>query len=485
MDPDAGRAGEPGGRGRRRGARRGRAVPARRVPGRGPAARSTSTRSGATSSRPPAASTSARHAAPGCSTCGASGSSGSNRRSSTCTRRAGSATTRIEVRDDAAPLREWEHSVASRLGLGVAVDDALALGHRRDRGAGARRSATRCATGSPWFPGLTLRDLGTRALRHRDVHHRRRGPVRARGRVCARGPSTSGVSTIDFARIDFERARPRRRRPGVGALLQHRRRARPLRHRARTVVRELAHRRELASLRGTIPSCDAGSSTGAARRRTRRATRTPVTPATTTAPPAAATIAPVRTRRRGGATDRFGDRLLVRVPRRPARGARACRWRHPRVHEVRHDARRHVADAERPRALPARASSTSSGNAGTDGRRDERGAARRRRASRRRRRCRHRGGRSVAASASADARSSTCTTCTGIVGAPHAQRRPPEEDARREPLGARARRPVADRSVVHDDVGMSRAPLGEQPLDLGALHRGRERRVRAQRRRPR
>ncbi len=110
----------------------------------------------------------------------------------------------VVVRADARRFESWERSVANQLGLGAAVDYALALGVDAiaARVAGARRR--RCARSSADVPGLTLHDRGVEPLRHRDVHRRRRRRVRARGVACATQRINISVSTIDFARYDFE-----------------------------------------------------------------------------------------------------------------------------------------------------------------------------------------------------------------------------------------------------------------------------------------
>ena len=65
--------------------------------------------------------------------------------------------------------------------------------------------------------------------------------------------------------------------------------------------------------------------------------------------------------------------------------------------------------------------------------------------------------------------------------APHPERRAAQEQPAREPLGADTEDGGAAQGG-HHDTGMLVAPVGEQPFDLGGLHRRREPRVRAQRR---
>ena len=108
----------------------------------------------------------------------------------------------IVVRDDARRFESWEHSVANRLGLGAAVDYALALGADA---IAARVLALAAALREQLatVPGLTLHDLGreqcgivTFTIDGVDVYE-----VAARLRAEAVNIS---VSTIDFARYDFE-----------------------------------------------------------------------------------------------------------------------------------------------------------------------------------------------------------------------------------------------------------------------------------------
>ena len=108
----------------------------------------------------------------------------------------------VVMRADARRFESWEHSVANRLGLGVAVDYALALGvdaiaARVFALAGSLRDQL------ARVPGLTLHDLGqeqcgivTFTIDGVDVYE-------LAARLRAQGINIS-VSTIDFARYDFE-----------------------------------------------------------------------------------------------------------------------------------------------------------------------------------------------------------------------------------------------------------------------------------------
>jgi cysteine desulfurase / selenocysteine lyase len=108
----------------------------------------------------------------------------------------------VEMRDDARRFESWEHSVANRLGLGAAVDYALALGV--DAIAARIESlATSLRAQLVEVPELTLHDEGvercgivTFTIGGVDVHE-----LSARLRTQAINIS---VSTIDFARYDFE-----------------------------------------------------------------------------------------------------------------------------------------------------------------------------------------------------------------------------------------------------------------------------------------
>jgi cysteine desulfurase/selenocysteine lyase len=108
----------------------------------------------------------------------------------------------VHVRDDARRFESWEHSVANRLGLGTAVDYALALGSdaisTRIDGL-----ATTLRARLVDVPGLALHDEGvercgivTFTIDAVDVYE-------LAARLRAAGINIS-VSTIDFARYDFE-----------------------------------------------------------------------------------------------------------------------------------------------------------------------------------------------------------------------------------------------------------------------------------------
>jgi cysteine desulfurase/selenocysteine lyase len=108
----------------------------------------------------------------------------------------------VVMQPDARRFESWEHSVANRLGLGAAVDYALALGvdEIATRVLALAASLRRQLAS---VPGLTLHDLGreqcgivTFTIDGTDVHE-------LAARLRAQGINIS-VSTIDFARYDFE-----------------------------------------------------------------------------------------------------------------------------------------------------------------------------------------------------------------------------------------------------------------------------------------
>ena len=108
----------------------------------------------------------------------------------------------IEPRTDARRFESWEHSVANRLGLGAAVDYALALGldsiHDRvmELAAGLR---TRLLA----VPRLTLHDVGRERCGIVTFTITDIDPYDLARRLRGEGINIS-VSTVDFARFDFE-----------------------------------------------------------------------------------------------------------------------------------------------------------------------------------------------------------------------------------------------------------------------------------------
>jgi selenocysteine lyase/cysteine desulfurase len=66
---------------------------------------------------------------------------------------------RFQLRDDARRFETWENNYTARLGLGVAIDYALALGLDAIR-ARCRTLADRLRTGLRMVPGIELHDLG-------------------------------------------------------------------------------------------------------------------------------------------------------------------------------------------------------------------------------------------------------------------------------------------------------------------------------------
>jgi selenocysteine lyase/cysteine desulfurase len=109
---------------------------------------------------------------------------------------------RIEIRPDARRFETWECSTACRLGLGAAVDYALALGgdaiEARVLALGETLRARLAAV-----PGLALHDRGTTRCGIVTFTVEGVDPFGLAGTL--RGESINiSVSTIDFARFDFE-----------------------------------------------------------------------------------------------------------------------------------------------------------------------------------------------------------------------------------------------------------------------------------------
>jgi selenocysteine lyase/cysteine desulfurase len=108
----------------------------------------------------------------------------------------------IQLRDDARRFESWERSVANQLGLGAAVDYALALGlDVISMRVAALAARLRDQLGS--VPGLTLRDLGTEHCGIVTFTIDGVDPHALATRLRADAINIS-VSTIDFARFDFE-----------------------------------------------------------------------------------------------------------------------------------------------------------------------------------------------------------------------------------------------------------------------------------------
>jgi selenocysteine lyase/cysteine desulfurase len=109
----------------------------------------------------------------------------------------------IELRGDARRFETFEHSVAGRLGLGAAVDEALGWGldpiAARVRGL-ASSLRDRLAT----VPGLVLRDLGRERCGIVTFTIDDVDAFTIASTLRSRAVNV-GVSTIDFARTDFER----------------------------------------------------------------------------------------------------------------------------------------------------------------------------------------------------------------------------------------------------------------------------------------
>ncbi len=106
------------------------------------------------------------------------------------------------MRDDARRFESWEHSVATRLGLGAAVDYALALGIDAIA-ARVVALATSLREQLARLPGLTLHDQGVERCGIVTFTIDGVDAYELAARLRTEGINIS-VSTIDFARYDFE-----------------------------------------------------------------------------------------------------------------------------------------------------------------------------------------------------------------------------------------------------------------------------------------
>ena len=108
----------------------------------------------------------------------------------------------ITIRDDARRFESWEHSAANRLGLGAAVDYALALG-LDDIASRVTALGEALRAQLAGVPGLVLHDLGVRHCGIVTFTIDGVDPYDLAARLRAEQVNIS-VSTIDFARFDFE-----------------------------------------------------------------------------------------------------------------------------------------------------------------------------------------------------------------------------------------------------------------------------------------
>ena len=353
------------------------------------------------------------------------------------------------------PLRELRALGRRPARAGRSRRRGARLGHRRHRVTRCSASGAHCATSSPTSRGWCCVTSGRETTGAGSSRSRSTASTRSRSRRPLRERSINiGVSTIDFARTDFEAA-------GSTPSLERR---------CTTTTPTTSSTRLVAELRDLVDALRPPERTAASRTRLWRFSRRQFAVRRPTSPlPGAAGGDAVRRERADG----FCDRGFVRVARRPALGAQLGVRHDPRVVEVRHDSRWHVADAERPRSrqhafehAPPRARARVVG--GTSARRtsasSQPSAAT----------LNTPGRSSVAASASADARSSTCTTCTGNA-APRTRNGGRPRKMRPGSRSAPGPTTVAERKVVTTTSGPVGTPRGQQPLDLRALHRGRER----------
>ncbi len=106
------------------------------------------------------------------------------------------------VRADARRFESWEHSVAARLGLGEAVDQARALGVDAIAGRVVALGASLRAQLTD-VPGVTVHDLGRERCGIVTFTAEGVDPFALAGSLRDDGINIS-VSTVDFARFDFD-----------------------------------------------------------------------------------------------------------------------------------------------------------------------------------------------------------------------------------------------------------------------------------------
>jgi selenocysteine lyase/cysteine desulfurase len=109
---------------------------------------------------------------------------------------------RFELRPDARRFENWEGNVAAKIGLGVAVDYALAvsLPAIRER---VFALAERLRKGLSALPGVTVRDRGRERCGIVTFDLRSRGALEIRDALLGRGVNVS-VTTVTSTRLDME-----------------------------------------------------------------------------------------------------------------------------------------------------------------------------------------------------------------------------------------------------------------------------------------
>ena len=122
------------------------------------------------------------------------------------------------LRDDARRFETWENNYAARLGLGVAIDYALALGLEAIEGR-CRELAGLLRDGLRAIPGVTLHDLGPDPAAIVELLGGRHGGRRGQGALRRCGHQRQHVPALEHA-ARRDGARPADRRPRLAALLQ-------------------------------------------------------------------------------------------------------------------------------------------------------------------------------------------------------------------------------------------------------------------------
>ena len=109
---------------------------------------------------------------------------------------------RYEIRPDARRFENWETNYAAKIGLGVAIDYALVLGHRGHRGPRRRAGRPAPASCSAAWHGVSVHDQGQRQCGIVTFTVDGVPADEVQRRLAERGVNVS-VSLVEYARLDL------------------------------------------------------------------------------------------------------------------------------------------------------------------------------------------------------------------------------------------------------------------------------------------